>query len=412
MNNAGDYDRRRIRIDARGSRAYLMFSLRFRPIFKDKKPVISPETIPATLPSLADRPALAPGDRLGNFVLPASDGYLWVFYEKTRGYRNLIFVFPENSAENSQALAELVSAYPGLQDAHIDVFAIGRLPVDNIADLARRHSVPFLLYADPEGKVSREITEKSGFARDQAFCLLLDENQRLLKSFALTDVAKGSLGEKACAFYSDKKPAPLEAEPQRAAPVLIVPKVLDRADCDALIARWRHQNEEGTVTTRVDGKDTSRIDPGMKQRRDHQVLDPELDSWLSKMVGRRIAPELAKAFYFQRFRFDRFVITCYDAARGDYFRPHRDNTTPSTQARMFALTLNLNTEDYEGGGLRFPEYGPEAYRPKSGDAILFSCSLIHEALPVTKGSRFTLLSFLRDPVLQEQVDKRAKGGAS
>lgn len=371
----------------------------------------APKTNPAELPPLADRPALAPGDRLGNFALPASDGYLWVFYEKTRGYRNLIFVFPQNTAENRQALAELASAYPDFQEARIDVFAIGRLPVESIADLGQRHSIPFLFYGDPEGKVSLEIAAKSGFARDEAFCLLLDANQRLLKSFPLKDIAKGALSEEVRAFYSDKNPAALEAEPQRTAPVLIVPEVLDRADCDALIARWRHRNEEGTVTTRIDGKDTRQIDPGMKQRRDHQVLDPELDSWLARMVGRRIAPELAKAFYFQRFRFDRFVVTCYDAARGDYFRPHRDNTTPSTQARMFALTLNLNTEDYEGGGLRFPEYGPEAYRPKSGDAILFSCSLIHEALPVTKGSRFTLLSFLRDPVLQEQIDKQAKGRA-
>lgn len=367
----------------------------------------SPKTITVELPPLADRPALAPGDRLGNFMLPASNGYFWIFYEKTRGYRNLIFVFPENTAENNQVLAELTSAYPGLQEARIDVFAVGRLPVETVTSLGQRHSVPFLFYGDPEGKVSLEIAEKSGFARDQAFCLLLDENQRLLKSFALKDIAKGALSEEVRAFYSDKNPAPLEAEPQRTAPVLMIPKVLDRADCDALIARWRQQNEEGTVTTRVDGKDTRQIDSAMKQRRDHQVLDPELDAWLARMVGRRIAPELAKAFYFQRFRFDRFVVTCYDAARGDYFRPHRDNTTPSTQARMFALTLNLNTEDYEGGGLRFPEYGPEAYRPKSGDAILFSCSLIHEALPVTKGRRFTLLSFLRDPVLQEKIDRQA-----
>ncbi len=372
----------------------------------------STDATSAALPPLADRPPLAPGDRLGNFLLPASDGYLWVFYEKTRGFRNLVFLFPDDTPRNTQALAELTAAYPVLQEARIDVFAIGRLPVESVKQLGQRHAVPFLFYGDPDGKVSSEIIKKSGFAPDQAFCLLLDENQRLLKSIALTDIARGALGETVMRFYSDRLPAPLETEPQRTAPVLIVPKVLDRADCDALIARWKQKNEEGTVTTRIDGKDTRQIDSGMKQRRDHQVQDPELDTWLAQMVGRRIAPELAKAFYFQRFRFDRFVITCYDAERGDFFRPHRDNTTPSTQARMFALTLNLNTEDYEGGGLRFPEYGPEAYRPKSGDAILFSCSLIHEALPVTKGRRFTLLSFLRDPVLQEQIDRQTRGGAA
>ncbi len=356
-----------------------------------------------------ERPALAPGDRLGNFVLPGSDGYLWVFYEKTRGFRNLLFIFPEETAETVAKLAELADSYQALQDARIDVFAIGKQQVEAAATLAQASKLPFLLYADPQGKVAAEVAQKCGFAPNQAFCLLLDENQRLLKAIAVSDSDQGALASDVLAFYQTRNPEALAPEPQRTAPVLIVPKVLDRSDCDALIARWQHHNEEGLVTTRIDGKDTRRIDPSMKKRRDHQVHDPALDSWLTSIVGRRIAPELAKAFYFQRFRFDRFVITCYDAGRGDYFRPHRDNTTPDTQARMFALTLNLNTEDYEGGGLRFPEYGPEAYRPRSGDAILFSCSLIHEALPVTLGRRFTLLSFLRDPVLQEQIDRQKKG---
>ena len=58
-----------------------------------------------------------------------------------------------------------------------------------------------------------------------------------------------------------------------------------------------------------------------------------------------------------------------------------------------ALTLNLN-DGYQGGQLRFPEYGPELYRPALGAALLFSCSHLHEVLEVTAGRRFVLLSFL------------------
>ncbi len=380
-----------------------------RPNRWDRKPLTSSQTTAADLPPLPERPALAPGDRLGNFVLPSSDGYLWVFYERTRGFRNLLMVFPEETPDATARLAELAAAHQALQDARIDVFAIGGLQVEQSKGIAQRLKLPFLLYADPQGKVLGELRRASGFTDGQAFCLLLDENQRLFRSLALAEIPKEALANEFLAFYEARNPEALAPEPQRTAPVLIVPKVLDRDDCDALIARWQKDNEEGLVTTRIDGKDTRRVDPDMKKRRDHQVKDPALDRWLTDLVGRRIAPELVKAFYFQRFRFDRFVITCYDAERGDYFRPHRDNSTPDTQARMFALTLNLNTEDYEGGGLRFPEYGPEAYRPRSGDAILFSCSLIHEALPVTKGRRFTLLSFLRDPVLHEKVMRQKEG---
>lgn len=89
-----------------------------------------------------------------------------------------------------------------------------------------------------------------------------------------------------------------------------------------------------------------------------------------------------------------FFIVCYAAARGDFFRPHRDNLISELASRRFAATVNLN-DDYAGGWLRFPEYGPDQYRPPAGGAILFSSSLLHEAMPVTGGRRFALLTFLR-----------------
>jgi predicted 2-oxoglutarate/Fe(II)-dependent dioxygenase YbiX len=49
-----------------------------------------------------------------------------------------------------------------------------------------------------------------------------------------------------------------------------------------------------------------------------------------------------------------------------------------------------------GGELRFPEFGPRSYRAPSGGAVVFSCSLLHEVLPVTAGRRFAFLPFLYD----------------
>jgi predicted 2-oxoglutarate/Fe(II)-dependent dioxygenase YbiX len=56
----------------------------------------------------------------------------------------------------------------------------------------------------------------------------------------------------------------------------------------------------------------------------------------------------------------------------------------------------LNTEEYHGGGLLFPENGPDLYAPATGDAVIFSCSLLHEATPVSKGHRYVLLAFFFD----------------
>ena len=114
---------------------------------------------------------------------------------------------------------------------------------------------------------------------------------------------------------------------------------------------------------------------------------------MSSVVGRRVMPEVRKAFAFRATRFEGFKIGCYDASTGGFFRPHRDNLTSSTAHRVFALTLNLN-DGYEGGQLRFPEYGNQLYRPAAGAALIFSCAHLHEVLDVTAGRRFVLLSFL------------------
>ena len=41
------------------------------------------------------------------------------------------------------------------------------------------------------------------------------------------------------------------------------------------------------------------------------------------------------------------------------------------------------------------------YRPPTGGAVVFSCSLLHEATPVTKGLRYATLPFLYDEAAAE-----------
>ena len=171
--------------------------------------------------------------------------------------------------------------------------------------------------------------------------------------------------------------------------MLLLPRALD-AYRDRLIRLWE---SAGGVDTGVARSSGDGLDAGYKRRRDHIVRDPGLLRELSSVVGRRVLPEVHKAFAFRATRFEGFKIACYDASTGGFFRPHRDNLTPSTAHRVFALTLNLN-DGYDGGQLRFPEYGNQLYRPEPGAALVFSCAHLHEVLDVTTGRRFVLLSFL------------------
>jgi predicted 2-oxoglutarate/Fe(II)-dependent dioxygenase YbiX len=87
-------------------------------------------------------------------------------------------------------------------------------------------------------------------------------------------------------------------------------------------------------------------------------------------------------------------IGCYTGSRGGELHGHRDDSEPIGAHRRFATSINLNTEDYEGGELRYPEFGDQRYRPETGAAIVFSCSLLHEAMHVVSGTRYVLLAFL------------------
>ena len=93
---------------------------------------------------------------------------------------------------------------------------------------------------------------------------------------------------------------------------------------------------------------------------------------------------------------ERYLVCRYQGSEGGFFSPHRDNNTKGTAHRRFACTLNLNADEYEGGELRFPEFGLQTYRAPTGGAMVFSCSLLHEATRVTRGTRYAFLPFFYD----------------
>jgi predicted 2-oxoglutarate/Fe(II)-dependent dioxygenase YbiX len=144
------------------------------------------------------------------------------------------------------------------------------------------------------------------------------------------------------------------------------------------------------------GKTVLVVDHKHKRRSDWPIADEALRVAAQNRIKRRLVPEIAKAFQFEVTRMERYIVACYDAGQGGYFRPHRDNTTKGTAHRRFAVTLNLNAEEYQGGELRFPEFGRNTFKAPTGGAVVFSCSLLHEALPVTSGRRYVFLPFLYD----------------
>jgi predicted 2-oxoglutarate/Fe(II)-dependent dioxygenase YbiX len=192
----------------------------------------------------------------------------------------------------------------------------------------------------------------------------------------------------------------LAREPSRAvrclAPVLVRPGVFDEDLCRRLIARFEGGDHQEGAMASVDGDlaAINRVDPDKKHRRDLVLAgnDPLLAE-ATEALSQRLVPDIAKAFQAQAAHADRMLIARYDDT-GGYFRRHRDNVSAHLAYREFAVSVNLNAGAFEGGALRFPEFDDHDYLPPTGAGLVFSASLLHEAAPVTRGSRYVFLTFL------------------
>ncbi len=180
------------------------------------------------------------------------------------------------------------------------------------------------------------------------------------------------------------------------APVLIVPRVLE-PDLVARVLTWFRGGGEGRdsgVLVHDKGVQQFRLDPAVKMRREAHLDDAELEGAVHERIMRRALPEMARAFAFEVRQREAFKVLRYAASdAGGYFRAHRDNDARDVAHRRFAMTLNLNSGEYEGGQLRFPEFGTRTYEAPTGGALLFSCSLLHEVTDLTAGTRYAMTTF-------------------
>lgn len=328
-------------------------------------------------------PGLGRGERAPDFALPLQDGTQTRFYARAGGHPVVLFLFESTRTGELANLAELIlESGPGAPEVLAVVGEPENVEVAHLADL------PFPVFTDAAGAVRKgyRLTPDDG-----ATACVLDANLRVLRSLPVRDLetTAGEIGEALAADTSQLAAREIESP----APILLVPRVISPDDCKRLMAIWEEENQETGVEQSLDGRREEVISHDAKRRRDHLVTGGDQLRWLTSTVGRRVIPEIRQAFSFKATRFEGFKIVRYDAEEGGVFHAHRDNLSPSTAHRRFGLTINLN-EGYEGGHIRFPEYGPHIYRPPAGSALLFSCALLHEVTPVTEGSRFALLSFM------------------
>ena len=292
--------------------------------------------------------------------------------------------------ESGSVLSSLRQAQQALSDLSVKLILVDTASRPSCPAPDTEHNLETLWLRDAEGAIAAAFDLSKAGAT-----LLLNENQRVVAVFdpRATRIDAGVILSAVESLLPER---PAFSEAKTHAPVLRVPGVFDPGCCRHLIDIFENSAHapSGFNEQRRDAAPLV-FDEKVKKRRDFVVQsNTALAEQIRVIYLRRIVPEIAKAFYFEVKSHEAFKLARYDAEDRGFFRAHRDNTSSVNAHRRFAVSVNLNTEEYEGGHLVFPEYGNHGYRPATGEALVFCCSLLHEARPVTKGKRYVQLAFL------------------
>lgn len=329
---------------------------------------------------------LLPGERPPSLELLSPINPRFAF--DSLGGRYVLLAFLPGPGPEREAAIALIQANQEMFGENTCVF-FGVLPdAESFARAQQRP--PLRWFGDLDGEVKGVFGAVRPDGELNPRWMLFDPTLRLLGAAPLAD------GPQVLAKIRSLGPPEAHAGVEMTAPVLIVPRIFEPEFCRHLIGLYRAKGGLSSgVMREVDGKTVGMLS-NIKSRRDLLIEDKAIQGQIRTRISRRLCPEIARAYQFDATRIERYIVACYSADEGGFFAPHRDNTTPGTAHRRFAVSINLNSEEFEGGDLRFPEFGRRTYRPPTGGAVVFSCSLLHEATAVTRGVRYACLPFLYD----------------
>jgi peroxiredoxin/predicted 2-oxoglutarate/Fe(II)-dependent dioxygenase YbiX len=344
---------------------------------------------------------LTPGDPAPSFIQRSVANPRYSFDSAAGRYLVLCFF---GSAADGHAQAALKAAYERadiFNDDRACFFGVSIDPEDEAIGRVKNRLPGYRHFWDMDLLVSRlygvaakDASPGSGPVAMARQWVVIDPTLRVLAAIPFRP-DRGDLSE-VMALLDSLPPPDRYAGIDVMAPILFLPRVFEPALCRHLIGLYEAQGgEESGFMREIGGKTMGITDPGFKRRKDYNIEDRDLISALQARFLRRVVPEIAKVHQFKVTRMERYIVSCYAAEDGGHFSAHRDNTTKGTAHRRFAVSVNLN-DDFEGGEVNFPEYGPRSFKAPPGGAVVFSCSLLHKVSKVTKGRRFAFLPFLYD----------------
>jgi peroxiredoxin len=344
---------------------------------------------------------LTPGDPAPWFHQRSFGNPRYAFDTAAGRYIVLCFFVSAAHAHSRAALQAVLSRPRFFDDVTASFFGVSLDPTDESEKRVADSYPGYRYFWDFDrtasrlyGVIPREAAPGSTAVPARGRWVVLDPTLRVLRVVPFAD-DQSDIPE--VLSYLENLPPPARfAGIELQAPILVLPNVFEREFCRRLIGLYEaHGGEESGFMREAGGKTIAVHDHGHKRRKDHVLENDQVIRETQARFQRRIVPEILKVHQFKVTRMERYVVACYAAADEAHFRAHRDNTTKGTAHRRFAVSVNLN-EDFDGGEVSFPEYGPRGFKAPSGGAVVFSCSLLHAVSKVTRGRRYAFLPFLYD----------------
>jgi predicted 2-oxoglutarate/Fe(II)-dependent dioxygenase YbiX len=319
--------------------------------------------------------------------------------------RYIVLAFLPASApppEIREVMALLADHESLFDDSHCCFFGV--LRHKQMIASARNSPPGIRWFLDPYGDLFLESGMSSGEDGDEGGWFVLDPTLRIMKTAPLSRTAE------VMRWVSELPSVDDYAGTRIHAPVLIVPRVFEPQLCAEIVAYYRQgRTIEGGLIDQADGVVSPPfVDKDYRSARQLSIADGDLKARIEDRIRGRLAPEVFRALRYRVGDIKSYLVAGYDAAEAGRFRPHRDNMPP-LQQRQFTIAINLN-EDFEGGELRFPEYGTRTYRAPAGGAIVFASSLLHEVTLLTRGRRYVMISFFLDsPASESRFEDEDRG---
>ena len=180
---------------------------------------------------------------------------------------------------------------------------------------------------------------------------------------------------------------------------LVIPRFLDAAECEQILRELRNAPAAQAAVYGTSAAGT--VDRGTRSTKAlaapatlHERLRARIEAALPH-ISAHFAASLGSI---EPLQFLRYGV-------GDFFVAHQDGNTPlihdDTRHRRVSIVLFLSERgEYDGGSLTFHGAYPafdlrEEAAAEAGSLIAFRSETTHEVTPLTRGERFTVVTWLR-----------------